>query len=54
MLAHAAGEAKRLGYSSAYLFTDHIGYYERYGWEYLCDAYDVGNNKGRVYTIALF
>ena len=24
------------GITSLYLVTDHIGFYERYGWEFLC------------------
>ena len=36
-LLHMAVEDLRTkGISPAYLLTDHIGFYERYGWEFLC------------------
>jgi len=36
-LLHMAVEALReKGISPAYLVTDHTGFYERYGWEFLC------------------
>ena len=36
---HAVTELKRLRYQKAYLFTEHSpAYYERNGWEYLCQA----------------
>ena len=31
-----AGNMKLKGVSPIYLVTDHIGFYERYGWEFLC------------------
>lgn len=36
-LLHMAVEVLRAkGISPAYLITDHTGFYERYGWEFLC------------------
>jgi len=29
-------DCKKKGISPLYLVTDHIGFYERYGWEFLC------------------
>lgn len=29
-------DCRKKGISPLYLVTDHIGFYERYGWEYLC------------------
>ena len=29
-------DMKEKGISPIYLITDHIGFYERYGWEFLC------------------
>lgn len=53
MLLHARREAKRLGFGKLYLSTDHLGYYEKYGWQYIADAYDTGGEAGRVYEIVL-
>ena len=38
------------GIMPLYLVTDHIGFYERYGWEFLCMAHEEGSgNETRVY-----
>jgi predicted N-acetyltransferase YhbS len=50
LLSHATEQARRMGYDRVYLLTDHVGYYERYGFEYLCDAFDAKGEAGRVYT----
>lgn len=36
LLQTAVGECRKKGISPLYLVTDHIGFYERYGWEFLC------------------
>lgn len=52
MLEHGRQEAKHLGYGKMYLYTDHIGYYEKYGWQYIGDAYDTSGQPGRIYEIS--
>ena len=32
----AVEDLRAKGVSPVYLVTDHTGFYERYGWEYLC------------------
>jgi GNAT superfamily N-acetyltransferase len=49
LLAHGLAEAKILGYPKVYLATDHIGYYEKYGWSYVGTAYGIGD-ESRVYA----
>ncbi len=49
MLAHGRAEAARLGFPKVYLATDHIGYYERYGWRYIGDGYAANGESGRIY-----
>jgi N-acetylglutamate synthase-like GNAT family acetyltransferase len=49
LLAHAEKEAKRVGYTSVYLTTDHIGYYERYGWEYIGNGFEPDGEAARIY-----
>ena len=36
LLNMAVEELRAKGISPAYLITDHTGFYERYGWEFLC------------------
>jgi len=36
LLNIAVKDLRAKGISPAYLVTDHIGFYERYGWEFLC------------------
>jgi hypothetical protein len=34
-----------------YLVTDHVGFYERYGWEFLCPVNCFGEDKpSRMYV----
>ena len=36
LLSTAVEDCRVKGISPVYLVTDHIGFYERYGWEFLC------------------
>lgn len=36
LLNHVCKEMKKRGISTLYLVTDHISYYEHYGWNFLC------------------
>ena len=36
LLGMAVGDLRSKGISPVYLVTDHTGFYERYGWEFLC------------------
>jgi ribosomal protein S18 acetylase RimI-like enzyme len=51
MLAYGIAETKRLGFSKMYLSTDHIGYYEKYGFAYAGQCYGLGGGSGRIYEI---
>lgn len=42
-------EAKSLGFQHIYLCTDHVGYYERYGFEYLCTGTHPDKSTSRIY-----
>ncbi len=44
-------EAGKLGFSKLYLCTDHVGYYEKYGWKYLGDEESELGGNTRVYVI---
>ena len=46
----AVGDLKAKGISPVYLLTDHTGFYERYGWEFLCHVLGDGEEKpSRMY-----
>ena len=51
-LLNMAVENLRLkGISPVYLLTDHVGFYERYGWEFLCMAQGEGESEmSRMYV----
>ena len=36
LLDGAVADLRTAGFSPVYLVTDHTGFYERYGWEFLC------------------
>lgn len=51
LLKNAAADMKRRGVSTLYLVTDHTGFYERYGWEFLCMVQGDGENHlSRMYV----
>ena len=51
LLNLAVDDMRLKGVSPVYLVTDHIGFYERYGWEYLCPAKEAGGEREtRVYV----
>lgn len=49
MLAHGCKEAAKLGFENVYLCTDHIGYYEKYGWRFYGMETSEWGGDGRVY-----
>lgn len=50
LLNYAVSELKKKGISPVYLVTDHIGFYEKYGWEYFCEVKSEGEeNFSRLY-----
>ena len=51
LLDRAVSDLRAAGVSPVYLVTDHVGFYERYGWEFLCTAHeDGGGRETRVYV----
>lgn len=49
LLERAVEEGRKLGYSFVYLTTDHVGYYERYGFEYIGQGNVGTDDEGRIY-----
>ncbi len=52
LLDHAKREAVRLGFSDLYLATDHVGYYEKYGFVYIGETGDPFGGSSRIYRSA--
>ena len=50
LLDTVVADLRAKGISPVYLFTDHTGFYERYGWEFYCMAQGDGEpNPSRMY-----
>ncbi len=50
LLDMAVEDLRSNGISPAYLLTDHVGFYERYGWEFLCMVQGDGEDEpSRMY-----
>ena len=50
LLNMAVEDLRAKGISPVYLFTDHTGFYERYGWEFFCMAQGDGEDRpSRMY-----
>ena len=51
LLNMVVDDMKSKGVSPIYLVTDHIGFYEKYGWEFLCMVQGDGEEKpSRMYV----
>ena len=49
LLMRAMADAKKAGFKQVFLSTDHIGYYEIYGFEYLAEGYHPWGESSRIY-----
>lgn len=50
LIDHAFEEAKKQGFDKVYVATDHIGLYEKYGFEYMENRIDIYGEDGRIYV----
>ena len=50
MLNYVCEDMAELGVRTLYLLTDHTGFYERYGWEFLCMAKGSDEELSRMYV----
>ncbi len=53
LVERAKADAKAAGFSHLYLCTDHIGYYEHYGFEFIGMGYHPWGDQSRIYSIVL-
>lgn len=49
LVRHCLREAERIGCESLYLCTDHVGYYEKFGFEWIATGYHPWGESSRVY-----
>lgn len=49
LLENARIDGARLGFDKLYLCTDHIGYYEKYDWQYLTTGQHPWGDTARIY-----
>lgn len=50
LLGYACDDMKKRGIDTLYLVTDHVSFYERYGWEFLCHVQcDGESHPSRMY-----
>lgn len=49
IICAAYSEAMKRGHNRVYLATDHIGFYEKYGFIYLENRIDIYNEDSRIY-----
>ncbi len=53
LIDKAKRDSKKFGYKYLYLCTEHIGYYEKYGFEYIGQGYHPWEAESRIYQIEL-
>lgn len=53
LMGKAKIDAKEGGFSNIYLSTDHVGYYEKYGFEHIGTGYHPWGDSSRIYSIKL-
>jgi N-acetylglutamate synthase-like GNAT family acetyltransferase len=49
LIERARADARRAGFAHIYLCTDHIGYYEKYGFTYVGQGYHPWGEESRIY-----
>ncbi|WP_299436858.1 GNAT family N-acetyltransferase [uncultured Aquimarina sp.] len=53
LIKKAKVDAKESGFENLYLCTDHIGFYEKYGFKYIGQGYHPWNEESRIYKLEL-
>ena len=53
LIEQAKRDARRAGFQALYLCTDHVGYYERYGFTYFAQGYHPWGEESRIYRAQL-
>ncbi|MEL6252680.1 MAG: GNAT family N-acetyltransferase [Bacteroidota bacterium] len=53
LMERAKEDTKKAGFDYLYLSTTHVGYYEKYGWQYIGQGYHPWGESSRIYEIAI-
>lgn len=53
LIRYALERARERGYKVVYLATDHVGFYEKYGFEYMENRLDFNGEDSRIYMYRL-
>lgn len=53
LIDKAKADAKKFGYKDLYLCTDHVGLYEKFGFQYIGQGYHPWEAASRIYQITL-
>lgn len=53
LLEKAKEDCVRFGFANVYLATDHIGYYEKYGFAYMGQGYHPWGGESRIYRCSI-
>lgn len=53
LIGRCRQDAKKAGFRKLYLCTDHIGYYEHYGFQYVGIGYHPWGEQSRIYSARL-
>lgn len=51
LIAKAKEDTKKAGFDNMYLCTDHIGFYEKYGFNYIGQGYHPWGEESRIYKV---
>ncbi|KIO75820.1 GNAT family acetyltransferase [Pedobacter lusitanus] len=51
LLEKAKQDTKKAGFRHMYLCTDHVGYYEKYGFSYIGQGYHPWEEESRIYGV---
>ena len=53
LIDHLKKETKKFGFEQLYLCTDHVGYYEKFDFQYIGQGYHPWGEESRIYEVKL-